>query len=281
LAGPLASRPPAAPQVPLPLVDRLEPRRLLSTTIYVDASSPGPTRNGAAWKTAYADLQQALAAAAPGDTVRVADGTYKPTAGTDRTATFQLKSGVTLLGGFAGYGAPNPDLRDVAANRSTLSGDLGTVNNINDNTFHVVTASGTDATAVLDGFVVTRGAAGATASPDNVGGGLYAANASPTVRNCSFLANYAYAGGGAVYDTAASPTFFTCVFVGNRSGNNTGHAIFNISSAAAKIVNCTFAANTAPNALQLGSAIYNAGTSSATVTNSVLSAGDTPIVNAT
>ena len=56
----------------------LEERLLLSRTIYVDVHSPGPTRNGTSWGHAYADLQLALGAAVPGDTIKVADGTYKP-----------------------------------------------------------------------------------------------------------------------------------------------------------------------------------------------------------
>src|SRR5438552_3601239 len=94
------------------LAERLETRRLLSATIYVDANAPaGGTHDGATWTTAYLDLQQGLSIALTGDQIRVADGTYKPTTGTDRTISFQLKSSVGLYGGYAGYGAPNPDAR--------------------------------------------------------------------------------------------------------------------------------------------------------------------------
>src|SRR5687768_6184420 len=47
--------------------EALERRRLLST-IYVDASAPGPA-NGASWTNAYTNPQQALAAAVSGDSI--------------------------------------------------------------------------------------------------------------------------------------------------------------------------------------------------------------------
>src|ERR1700733_11717618 len=102
-------------------IESLELRRLLSvSTLFVDASSPGPTHDGSSWNSAYTDLQQALAAANPtaGNSVNieVAKGTYKPTSGTDRNATFQLKDNVSLLGGYAGSTASNPNARDVVNN---------------------------------------------------------------------------------------------------------------------------------------------------------------------
>src|SRR5262249_31173306 len=106
-------------------LERLETRRLLSQTIYVDLNAPGPTHDGTSWPTAYADLQQALTAAASGDQIHVADGTYKPTASADRMISFNLKAGVSIYGGYAGAGAPNPDERDVLNHPTLLSGDIG------------------------------------------------------------------------------------------------------------------------------------------------------------
>ncbi|MDX1421056.1 MAG: hypothetical protein R3181_13910, partial [Rubricoccaceae bacterium] len=69
--------------------------------LHVDADA-APGGDGASWATAFDDLQDALAVAAPGDEVWVAEGTYKPTDTGDRTATFALASGVALYGGFDG-----------------------------------------------------------------------------------------------------------------------------------------------------------------------------------
>src|SRR5829696_3772240 len=108
-------------------MEALDRRVLLSATIYVDANSPdlGPGQTGTSWALAYTDLQQALASAVAGDEIRVADGTYRPTTGVDRNATFQLKSGVSVLGGYAGVGSADPDARDANGYRSFLSGDIG------------------------------------------------------------------------------------------------------------------------------------------------------------
>jgi hypothetical protein len=83
------------------LCENLEMRCLLST-VYVDAIAPGPGHNGSSWTKAYLTRQQALGSAVAGETIDVAQGTYTPTSGTDRTATFQLIDGVSILGGYGG-----------------------------------------------------------------------------------------------------------------------------------------------------------------------------------
>ncbi|HRX85229.1 MAG TPA: right-handed parallel beta-helix repeat-containing protein [Phycisphaerae bacterium] len=93
-------------------------------TIYVDGAAPSGG-DGQSWGTAFNDLQDALQAAQAGDTIRVAGGIYTP-AGPDgpRTATFELKNNVVMLGGYAGQGSLNPTERDVSLHETTLSGDL-------------------------------------------------------------------------------------------------------------------------------------------------------------
>src|SRR5262249_15352531 len=121
------------------------------TIVYVDASASG-TGDGSSWADAYPSLADALAGAASGTEIWVAKGTYKPTSGTDRNATFQLKNGVAVYGGFAG-GETQRDGRDWQTNVATLSGDLNGDDGANfvnngENSYHVVTgATG----ATLDG----------------------------------------------------------------------------------------------------------------------------------
>jgi hypothetical protein len=76
--------------------------------VYVDLTAPGPVHDGTSWGSAYVDLQQALADAQSGDEIRVADGNYRPDL-TDPDGTFQLKTDITLKGGYAGFGAADPE----------------------------------------------------------------------------------------------------------------------------------------------------------------------------
>ena len=150
--------------------------------IHVRAEAQG-VEDGTSWRDAYRDLQAALASAATGDQIRVASGTYRPTDGSERTASFVLLEGVTVLGGYAGAGA-DPDLRDPLLHPTILSGNIGDPESADDDSHHVLTA-GPDVgpTSVLDGFVVERG--NAEGAQPLGGGGLFAAG-SPTVRGCTF-----------------------------------------------------------------------------------------------
>src|SRR5689334_17895402 len=170
-------------------IEALETRTLLSNTILVDVNAPGPSHDGASWTTAYTDLQAALTAAVTGDEIHVADGTYKPTATTDRTISFQLKSGVKLYGGYAGFGAANPDVRSVGATPTILSGDIGTAGTKTDNSYHVIAASGTDINTLVDGFTITAGNANTLSTPTNRGGGVYISSGNVALNNCTFTSN--------------------------------------------------------------------------------------------
>jgi hypothetical protein len=168
-----------------------------------------------------------------------------------RSYTFQLVSGVELLGGYAGNGAPDPDQRDPAGNGSVLSGDLagndgpGLFDNNDENAFHVVTGSGTDTTAVLDGFTITAGHANGAAWPElgTSGGGFLSDGGSPTVNDCLFVGNRAeqYGGGlSTVNDAIAMVT--NTVFLNNAAGI-TGGGMDNALGADVDVSNCTFEGN--------------------------------------
>jgi hypothetical protein len=88
------------------LICLAEPTAALGVTVYVDANATG-ANNGSSWSDAYVSLQTALTAATAGQELWVANGTYKPSTGADRDATFSLKNGVALYGGFAGGNSLN------------------------------------------------------------------------------------------------------------------------------------------------------------------------------
>jgi parallel beta-helix repeat protein len=247
-------------------IETLEKRILLSTTVYVDSIAPGSTHDGSSWADAYTDLQKALSAAVSGQTIEVAQGTYYPTAGTDQTATFQLIDGVAIQGGFAGYGQSNPDAQNVAAYPTILSGDIGTVGVNSDNSYHVVTGSGTDSSAILDGFAITGGNADGGRVDNyyyNSGGGMLNLTGSPSIRNCTFSGNSAADNGGGMYNaSSSSPALTNCTFSGNDNPGGVGGGMCNNDSSPT-LTYCTFSDNSD----LIGGGIDNNTSSSPTLTN--------------
>lgn len=161
--------------------------------VYVNSLASG-LNDGSSWANAFISLQSALAQAASGNEIWVAQGTYRP--GTARTNAFQCKSGVSLLGGFVGSETDRAQ-RDWATYATVLSGDIGTVGDVSDNTYHVVLGA---AQALLDGFTVTGGNANRSGVwLDDLGGGIGGAYGLSgfTVANCRITGNCAsnYAGG--------------------------------------------------------------------------------------
>ena len=71
---------------------------------YVNANLDSGANDGTSWADAYRGpqaLATAMGAAASGDEIWVAAGTYTASP-TSRTASHTLRNGVTVLGGFAG-----------------------------------------------------------------------------------------------------------------------------------------------------------------------------------
>ena len=236
--------------------------------LYVDVDAP-PGGDGLSWQTAFRNLHDALAlAACHTPEIRVAQGTYCPeTSGlaNAREATFQLKNDVAILGGYAGLGEANPDERRVGLYVTTLSGNIGDLDNPFDNSYHVLTGSGTDETAVLDGFTITAGRANDEMEQEhNRGAGMYNDSGSPTVANCTFAFNSASAYGGGMYNLSSSPALINCVFIRNQAELG-GGGIYNNGSDPT-LANCTFARNSAWGG---GAGAHNLA-SSPTFTNCIL-----------
>ena len=277
----------------------------MGPTIYVDANAPG-ANDGTSWEDAFHFLQDALAdagsAARPVE-ILIAQGTYKPDQSSpdpngsgDRYATFQLINDVAIQGGYAGFGEPDPNKRDIEVYETILSGDLAG-NDVEverphylhdhpsrvENSYHVVTGSGTDETAIIDGFSITGGKAEGSYPHYIGGGGMYSNSGSHMVTNCMFTRNSSFLFGGGMFNYKSSPILANCTFNINDGGgmenddsspgliqcvfnHNTGSGMSNYNSDIT-VTNCIFTGNIG---VRHGGGIYN-DHSIATITNCTIS----------
>jgi len=235
--------------------------------IYVDRDATG-AQDGASWADAFTDLQPALNTAVSGDQIWVAEGTYLPTYLFDsldpRSASFQMKNGVAIYGGFAG-GETGLEQRDWVTNLTILSGDLGIIEDASDNSYHVFyhpEGTDLDTSAILDGFTIQGGYANIKDS-QNTGGGMYNFASSPTLNNIIFSGNSAYISGGGISNYYSAPVLFDCTFLQNATIQGTGGGMFNHSSSPI-LTNISFIRNRSPIG---GSGMYNLHSSSPVLTN--------------
>lgn len=225
------------------------------------------TDDGSSWTDAFPTLQDALAAAQPGSMILVAKGTYYPDEGLgqtndDRSSTFNIPSGVVILGGFPENGG-NLSSRIPAKHATTLSGDLQQNDGTNfannaDNATNVLRAISSSSATYLDGFTISGGNRNSTLG----GGGLFCVSSSfPVIVNCDFLGNYGTLGGAVYCNTASSPSFVNCSFKGNSSSS--GGAVL-IRSSSPSFTNCSFQGNQTNN---VGGAVANIQLSSTSFIN--------------
>lgn len=258
--------------------------------IYVDGHASRGANDGSSWADACNYLQDALADANASPKpveIRVAQAIYKPDQGAsqtpgDRNASFQLIDGVTLKGGYAGFGEPDPNARDIEAYETILSGDLAdndipvadpcdllTEPTRADNSYTIVTAGPCSTSTVLDGFTVSCGNAIRDRHPlDQRGTALivWAASAfapsCPSIVDCTFVHNSAYIG-GALYVLGGCPKLTRCRFL--RNAATRGGALLNSaireggeyeSGCQFLLKECVFASN---HAVDAGGGMYISG----------------------
>jgi len=195
------------------------------TQFYVDGKAMG-TDSGLSWVNAFTGLQPALKWGRSGPAeIWVAEGNYTP--GPERMDYFQVRSRVSLYGGFpSGGGDGTFGARNWTTYPTTLSGEIGAAGDNTDNVHNVLYCTGSDDTAILDGFIVTGGYA-----EDYVyrlthrlkhfyghGGGFNMVYCDLTITDVIIDGNHAnYNGGGVTIMTGGSPTFNNVDFKNNQA----------------------------------------------------------------
>ncbi|HEY3269030.1 MAG TPA: right-handed parallel beta-helix repeat-containing protein [Armatimonadota bacterium] len=133
-----------------------------AAVLRVNQSAPGQSPDGATWSTAFAAVDDAVRAAAPGDEIWVAAGVY--------AENLYLDAPLSLYGGFHGMetarGQRKPDVYVT-----TLSGSYAAP---------VITSW---ADIIVDGFSITEGYASADIGLAPGGGGICALAGTPTIAN--------------------------------------------------------------------------------------------------
>ncbi len=213
--------------------------------LYVDDSAPlggAYATKGFSWADPYTHLQDALQKARDLGTIseiRIGQGTYKANQAEFVTVqgnfadSFDMVSGVTLKGGYAGYGAAVPALRDVTLYPSIFNGDLdgndSGFSGYTENTDRIVDWAEGTGDAHLDGITVQG------AEQD----GLYlhfgSTPGSPTIQNCLITKNK---DSGIYVNSNANPTIVNCDIVNNANDPSQAGIYVAQSNSAADIYDC-------------------------------------------
>lgn len=203
--------------------------------IYVDASATG-ANSGSTWTDAFTSLDSAINAAAAGDFILVAAGTYTQAAWTPDGYT--ITKALNIYGGFAG-GETSIDTRAGLFSATILDG--ASISRL-----FTITGVGGSNKVVIDGFHLKDGSArGAASVGPNKGGGIYAEGSNLNLGNCIFDQTSASGGdGGGIYFTGAagSPNTLNikyCQFLQNMVEYK-GGAIYGAFLTAGDVVNSLF-----------------------------------------
>jgi hypothetical protein len=218
-----------------------------SAIIYVDRNSPGPVHDGTSWEKAFTKLQTALANARESNEIWVARGIYHTSK--FHNASFTLKNGVKIYGGFAGSETARQQ-RNWRENHTYLSGNIHPTWGVTlpnwflrtGSAFHVVSGSQVDSTSILDGFIITDGEARGELYPQNSGGGLFLEESNPTLARLTISNNNAQYGGG-MFLLNSNPTLNEITFLSNTA--EAGGGMLNYYHSSPILTNVTFNNNTA------------------------------------
>lgn len=227
----------------LPLLTALH---LSAATLYVSVSSPNPTPPYATWATAATNIQDAVDAAASGDTVWVTNGIYG--FGGRAVGTNQSVNRVAIDKPIQVASVNGPKVTIIQGHQvpGTVTGN-GAIR-----CAYLING------AVLSGFTLRNGATlnSGDFTDDQSGGGVLCRWGGATISDCILASNTAASGGGGVYAGNVNH----CIIVGNSaiSGGGACYGSLNnclvVSNSASTdgggaylslITNCTVAFNAA------------------------------------
>ncbi|EDY81680.1 hypothetical protein VDG1235_1298 [Verrucomicrobiia bacterium DG1235] len=194
--------------------------------------------DGSSWEDAFNYLQDALDQTLSGgsDEIWITSGIYYPDDGVsvssgDRLATFALKSGIAIYGGFAGDELSIEE-RVPQENPTILSGEIfpGVENSLFWS-LHVIKAGDQ---STLDNLIIEKGNANGSGELGK-GGGIYTVSEIVLV-DCTLRNNSANGYGGGVFGNVKAST---SSFTNNTANDGQGGAIYGDTTAD----NCTFTEN--------------------------------------
>lgn len=260
-----------------------------AVTIYVN-NAIATGGNGSTWNTAFKYLQDALAYAGiatnnvteiwvakslltPPTPYRPDQTNASPAGSNVRSETFSLVSGVKVIGG-AIAGEATLVNREKDGKNTILTGEIGNSSLLTDNSYHVVTTTGTTNPPMtpfntfLDGFTVTSGYGQITGtSSSNGGAGIFCQNdGNARFVNCLITNNFAGVSlaqlteedvealapssphGAGVQANTCSPVFVGCTIKGNQPITNWymyGGGFAAVNGGTPELIACTLQGNKA------------------------------------
>lgn len=212
-------------------------------TYYVDIDAP-PGGDGLSWNAPFTHLSEALDLAASGDEIRVAEGIYRPDQGPGRTpgdrhARFEVRPGVTLIGGWQGDPAfPNRqgplfptilcgDLADNDA-RTRIDWAADEVPEDDENSYQVVRllTNTSAATTVLDSLSIRCGHADGPTLFEQRGAGVGVVGAGVArLEDCTIEHCRTRSGGAAVFAPGTTAELVRTHFRHHRTTSGNGGSV--------------------------------------------------------